>query len=406
MNSSLSRASTTQAIQATRPTYSYAEHTPPPTVHYITSPNKLNDALNDFEGPYGFDCEYKPFPVPGRTALVQLSNATKILLIQVSAFPAFPESLKAILEDPSVKKIGHYTESDGAKLRDDYGILPKGLINLMPLARQVDPNFLVLHPPVRNVTLAEMVLFYLNRTLPKGHVRVSNWELNPLTRAQQEYAASDAYCAYEVYTRLIDMQEQNESKLDHTKYTINIEPRTSPLPKPRPLGRDYLNRNNRKLTNFEFDAYTLWYHGYTVTDILQTLCAAFPMSRMRGYFDGEDAIIAFIVAALRKDTSLPFNPIALRAMVNADDTSRDAYRTFVKERCPEVAPESAPSPVQSTAKTEAAPLIGRKRKASTSEDDEDRTVERLREATPEYTQNERAPAVLEGMKAVKRSRTI
>lgn len=36
--------------------------------------------------PYGFDCEYKALPVPGRTALVQLSNVTKILLIQVSAF--------------------------------------------------------------------------------------------------------------------------------------------------------------------------------------------------------------------------------------------------------------------------------------------------------------------------------
>ena len=78
------------------------------------------------------------------------------------------------------------TTADGAKLRDDYGVLSKSLINLMPLARQVDPKFLALHPPPRNVTLAQMVLFYLDRALPKGPVRVSNWELNPLTKAQQE----------------------------------------------------------------------------------------------------------------------------------------------------------------------------------------------------------------------------
>lgn len=106
---------------------------------------------------------------------------------------------------------------------------------------------------------------------------------------------------------------------------------------------------------------------------------------------------------------MPFDPSALRAMINADDTSRDAYRTFVEERCPEVAPESVPSLVQSAAKTEAAPLIGRKRKASTSEGEEDRTIERPREATLEHNQDDGAPAVpMEGtnLKAVKRSRTI
>lgn len=100
------------------------------------------------------------------------------------------------------------------------------------------------------------------------------------------------------------MQEQNKPKLDPAKYTINIEPRMSPLPKPQPLSSNYLKRNNRKLTNFEFDAYTLWYHGYTVTDILQTLYAAFPMSRMRGYFDGEDAIMCVGIRLIVCDAQL------------------------------------------------------------------------------------------------------
>ena len=44
--------------------------------------------------PYGFDCEYKAFPVPGRTALVQLSNPSKVLLVQVSSFKGIVASIE------------------------------------------------------------------------------------------------------------------------------------------------------------------------------------------------------------------------------------------------------------------------------------------------------------------------
>ena len=90
--------------------------------------------------------------------------------------------------------------------------------------------------------------------------------------------------------RLIALQEEKGPKLDPTEYTINILPRTSPVPKPSP-GKYYFVRNNPKLSNFEFDAYTLWYHGYTASEILQTFSSMFPMQRMRGYFDGEKDIM-------------------------------------------------------------------------------------------------------------------
>ncbi|VDC05018.1 unnamed protein product [Peniophora sp. CBMAI 1063] len=409
----LSRASTTQAIQATRPIYSYTDHSPSPTVHYIRTATELNGALTDFEGPYGFDCEYKALPVPGRTALVQLSNASRILLIQLSAFTVFPEKLKTILEDPSIKKIGHYTEADGAKLRDDYGILPKSLINLMPLARQIDPGFLALHPPRRNVTLAQIVLYYLDRTLPKGPVRVSNWELNPLTQAQREYAASDAYCAYEVYMRLMTLQEQNDPTLDPSKYTINIEPRAAPPPT-IPPGKYYLERNNPRLSKFEFDAYMLWYHGYTAAEILKTFGTMFPMERMRGYFDGEGAIIAFIVAALRKDTSLPFDPIALRDMIDADEESRETHSAFLEHRCPAPADKSPDPPETPQAEVEPTAVTQQKRKREASASDKDlsrQPEEHSREATPteDYADTTPTPAdkpAENAAKPVKRSRTM
>ena len=50
MSGPLGHASTTQAIQATRPTYSYTERTPAPTVHYVNTSAELDEALEDFEG--------------------------------------------------------------------------------------------------------------------------------------------------------------------------------------------------------------------------------------------------------------------------------------------------------------------------------------------------------------------
>ncbi|KZV60237.1 ribonuclease H-like protein [Peniophora sp. CONT] len=326
------------AKAGTRPTYSYAEHMPPPTVQYITSPSELDDCLTNFKGPYGFDCEFKALPVHRPMALIQLSNAKTILLIQVSAFSAFPERLKAILEDRSVKKIGHYTESDDMKLRDDYGILAKGLINLMPLARQVDPDFLALHRPGRNVTLAQIVLLYLDRTLPKGPVRVGNWERNPLTKEQQEYAASDAYCAHEVYTRLMALRKKNGIRARPSEYTVNISPRASSTPPQPQTGSYSFARSKRGSPDLAFDAYALWYYGYTVEEILRTfLNMDSEVQHMHAFLGGGDSMVIFyIVTALQRDASLPFDPVALRTMVSADPPSWSSYRTFVEERFPVV----------------------------------------------------------------------
>lgn len=125
------------------------------------------------------------------------------------------------------------------------------------------------------------------------------------------------------------------------------------------------------------------------------------------------------MTALRKDTSLPFDPVALRAMVSADEVSFSAHRAFVEERCPnpQETVRSPPTSAVEQAGTAAPSPIRRKRKASVDAGQEDITgaqadklgphkAKRLREATPEDHLEDSAPTTSEDTKAVKRSRTI
>lgn len=103
----------------------------------------------------------------------------------------------------------HYTD-DGNKLARDYGVRPQGLIELGRLAQQADAHCderysraseLVSNgtsssgsaaaPPKKRrpgamINLATVTAMYTGRELPKGPVRSSNWETQPLSEVQLE----------------------------------------------------------------------------------------------------------------------------------------------------------------------------------------------------------------------------
>jgi ribonuclease D len=74
---------------------------------------------------------------------------------------------------------------DGEKLYHDYGILPRGLVELAGAAQDADAVFAAsFRRPM--VALAKMVEFYERRHLPKDTVRISDWERDPLDPEQIE----------------------------------------------------------------------------------------------------------------------------------------------------------------------------------------------------------------------------
>lgn len=128
---------------------------------------------------------------------------------------------------------------DFQKLKRDFDIGSAGVVELDALARQVDPDNeeLAKHPKGR-ITLQSIVNIYCGRSLNKGRVRISNWELD-LDEAQQTCevfrrrflyflsvdtfcyvdAANDAHCALSVYNRLCAKAAELEKEVDLASVT-------------------------------------------------------------------------------------------------------------------------------------------------------------------------------------------
>lgn len=74
---------------------------------------------------------------------------------------------------------------DGEKLYHDYGILARCLVELAGAARDADAVFAARYRRPM-VALAKMVEWYERKLLPKGSVRTSDWERDPLDAEQIE----------------------------------------------------------------------------------------------------------------------------------------------------------------------------------------------------------------------------
>lgn len=147
----------------------------------------------------GFDCEWvtekrgKRRPV----AFIQLSSYDGYCgLFKLNAMESFPLSLKYLLEDETVIKVGVAPEEDGQKLRQDYSVATKSTLDLRFLAQCCD------YEPGGLAALAKTVLGVVMDKSWK--VRCSDWEADELTDRQAHYAATDAHVAIKIYAVLLE----------------------------------------------------------------------------------------------------------------------------------------------------------------------------------------------------------
>ncbi|KAI0342223.1 ribonuclease H-like protein [Trametopsis cervina] len=206
--------------------YSYKDYKPEPIVRYARTETQADWHAAKLSGPIGFDMEWRVSRYRGGpqylTAVVQLADMNTILIVHVSAMKKIPQKVKAIIEDPSIPKIGANIRNDGIRLWKDYGVVAANLVELGALARQADPDF----EPRRNiVALATMIETYCDgKTLDKGPVRCSNWECPYLAQAQITYAANDAHSALMAYKRIMRIAVINERTLDPNEFASDISP--------------------------------------------------------------------------------------------------------------------------------------------------------------------------------------
>ncbi|KAL5531107.1 hypothetical protein ACEPAG_3983 [Sanghuangporus baumii] len=215
-------------------TYSYKNHDPSPSCVYVRTEQEADKLVERLTGAVGFDIEWKVVFRRGvkmrPAATVQLSDQRTIL---------------ELLENPHVAKIGVNILNDGKKLARDYGVHPQGLIELGGLARQADADYVEryfraseviqktsctiadpkpkMRKPGAKINLATVTAMYTGCELPKGPVRTSDWEIQPLNEKQLDYAANDAHSALVIYDRLMSMAKAKNVTLMPTKYTSAVE---------------------------------------------------------------------------------------------------------------------------------------------------------------------------------------
>ncbi|EPQ60975.1 ribonuclease H-like protein, partial [Gloeophyllum trabeum ATCC 11539] len=207
------------------PPYSWQEKSDNCRLLYIRDHEQADlECSRVTKGPLGFDLEWKPTYVTGepenKVAVVQLANADRILLLQISAMSKFPDKLRDLLGNPDIVKAGVGIQYDCKKLYQDHGVCLRNCVDLSCLARSAD-NARWKGKYSQPIGLARLVAVYEELELPKGRVQRSNWE-RPLNVKQQDYAANDAHSGFIIYTKLIAMAELVQPKPLPLYYTFDV----------------------------------------------------------------------------------------------------------------------------------------------------------------------------------------
>ena len=142
----------------------------------------------------GFDTETRPSFTKGHTnkvSLLQLSGPDTAYLFRLNRV-GFPETLRSLLSSRDHAKIGVGVYDDIRGLRSLHRFQPQNFIELQNVA----PRYGITEKSLRK--LAAIILHF---RISKAQ-RLSNWEAQQLTPAQQLYAATDAWVGREIYIEL------------------------------------------------------------------------------------------------------------------------------------------------------------------------------------------------------------
>ncbi len=162
----------------------------------VETPAQLTAALCELNKcrMVGFDTETKPCFKKGQkhnVALMQLATPGCCYLLRLNKL-GITRELKAFLEDPSLLKIGLSIHDDFNVLNRTMPISPQGFVDLQDLVKDYD---------ITDISLQKIYAIVFGKRISKGQ-RLTNWEAETLTPAQQAYAALDAWACLELFQTL------------------------------------------------------------------------------------------------------------------------------------------------------------------------------------------------------------
>lgn len=142
----------------------------------------------------GFDTETKPSFKKGQlhtVSLLQLSTPSTCYLFRLNRI-GLPPLLVDILQDPAVLKVGLSVHDDFHALRRLGPLEPAGFIDLQQFVKEFR---------IADNSLSRIYAILFGERISKGQ-RLTNWEADVLSPAQQTYAALDALACIRIYRHL------------------------------------------------------------------------------------------------------------------------------------------------------------------------------------------------------------
>ena len=152
----------------------------------------------------GFDTETRPSFTKGvvrKIALMQLSTNDTCFLFRLNLI-GIPECLIRLLIASDITKIGLSLKDDFAAIRKRIQLEPKGFIELQSFVKKFG---------IEDNGLQRIYAILFGERISKGQ-RLSNWEADILTEAQQKYAALDAWACLQIYNNLVRLNPDLSEK--------------------------------------------------------------------------------------------------------------------------------------------------------------------------------------------------
>lgn len=208
---------------------------------FLTDTSEAQSALERLNGEtiLGVDTEtyWEAADNHSRVSLVQLAPPEgEVLVLDLLAVET--DILRPIIESPLIMMAAHNARFDEGMLRGE-GLQPSAFVDTLRLARSA------LRLPSYSLAYVSAHLFGIE--LDKSFQK-SNWRHRPLTRAQLDYAATDAYVTLRVYDELRRILSEQGKFEDALRFARLAPPegdaaratrkRRAPQPLPRPLTKE------------------------------------------------------------------------------------------------------------------------------------------------------------------------
>ena len=157
----------------------------------------LNDAIGQLSQctEIGFDTETRPNFTKRKhykMSLMQLSANDVCFLIRLNKLGGMPHVLERFLKSRKVCKVGISLHDDFNGLHSLTDVAPQNCIDLQKYV----PGF-----GIEDMSLQKIYAIVFGKKISK-RMRLSNWEADVLTEAQQQYAALDAWACLHIYQHL------------------------------------------------------------------------------------------------------------------------------------------------------------------------------------------------------------